>query len=226
MTAVAAAEDLDSLKKTIGTRLKAARRASGMNQPQVAAKVGQKNMTQVSLWETAERMPKLTDLIMMAKLYAVPLDFLVGLSNDPLADREENNQGFLANLVGAAIQRSHLSWLAATTESVAATIKNHGQDRADLLKAGQILRDIAKAYARLKELNPSFDDEIRGLSKLELELANLQALVRGAEERIDREVRQCEIIDREVKIASGEFDRKALADAQATAQQMMFDITN
>ena len=218
-------EDVDSLWKVIATRLCAARRVSGMKQPQVAAAVGQKNMTQVSLWESGERRPKLVDLIMMAKLYGVPMDFLCGLSNDPLADAPENNQGFLANMITKAIQHNHMSWVQATSQSVAATIKNHGQDRSDLVQAGKILSDVFKAYNRIKELNPEFEDEIRGASKFEAELARLYNLIMSAERRIDDERRQCEIIDREVGIASGEFERNAQRDAEATVNQMMLDIS-
>jgi len=225
MTATILQEDVDSLWKVIATRLCAARRVSGMKQPQVAAAVGQKNMTQVSLWESGERRPKLADLIMMAKLYGVPMDFLCGLSNDPLADAPENNQGFLANMITKAIQTNHMSWVQATSQSVAATIKNHGQDRSDLVQAGKILNDLFKAYNRIKELNPEFDDEVRGASKFESELARLYDLIRVAEHRIDEERRQCEIIDREVGIASGEFERNAQRDAAATVNQMMLDIS-
>lgn len=225
MTATILQEDVDSLWKIIATRLCAARRVSGMKQPQVAAAVGQKNMTQVSLWESGERRPKLADLIMMAKLYGVPMDFLCGLSNDPLADAPENNQGFLANMISKAIQHNHMSWVQATSQSVAATIRNHGQDRGDLVQAGRLLNDMSKAYARMKELNPGFDDDIRAASTFEAAMSRLYDLIRAAEHRIDDERRQCEIIDREVGIASGEFERNAQRDAESTVNQMMLDIS-
>lgn len=226
MTATNTLEDVSSLGKTIAVRLRAARRVSGMNQPQVAAAVGQKTMTQISLWETGERQPKLSDLVMMARLYGVPMDFLCGLSNDPLADAPENNQGFLANMITKAIHNQHMSWVQATSQSVAAQIKNHGQDRSDLVQASRLLSDVVKAYSRLKELNPDFEDQVRGASKLELELARLSDLIKGAERRIEDERRQCEIIEREVGIATGEFERNAARETEQTVNQMMLDITN
>lgn len=226
MTATGLQEDVDSFWKIVATRLRAARRVSGMNQPQVAARVGQKGMTQISLWETGERPPKLTDMVMMAKLYGVPMDFLCGLSNDPLADAPENNQGFLANMITKAIHNQHMSWVQATSQSVATQIKNHGQDRSDLVQASRLLSDVVKAYARLKELNPDFEDQVRGASKLELELARLSDLIKGAERRIEDERRQCEIIEREVGIATGEFERNAARETEQTVNQMMLDITN
>lgn len=226
MIAASTNEDLESLGKIIATRLCAARRVSGLKQHQVAEIVGQKNMTQVSLWESGDRLPKLTDLIMMAKTYGTPMDFLCGLSDDPLADGQENNQGFLTNMISSAIHKNHLSWVQSTAQSVAVAIKAHSLDRLDIQKAATILRDVSKAYARVKELNPTFEDEIRGASTLEVALQRLGQVVADASNRIDDQYRQCEIIEREMGIAGVEFDRKAHADTNVSVTQMMLDISN
>lgn len=217
-------EDLDSLGKIIATRLCAARRVSGLKQHQVAEIVGQKNMTQVSLWESGERMPKLTDLIVMARTYGVPMDFLCGLSDDPLADGQENNQGFLTNMISKAIHNNHLSWVQSTAQSVAVAIKSHSQDRIDLKTLGTMLRDVNKAYSRIKELNPSFDDDIRGAATLEAALARVGTLVSDANGRIEEQFRQCEIIERELDIADGEFQRRSQQETSVSVNQLMLDI--
>lgn len=224
MTASNLTESPESLSETIAKRLRAARRASGMKQPEVANLVGQKGMTQVSLWEAGKRLPKLEDLINMARIYGVPMDFLCGLSDDPLADREENNQGFLANLISSAIQKNHLSWLNATSQSVAIAIKSQSQDRHDLGKIASRLLEVLRAYERVKELNPGFDEDIRGASNLEDALGKLKDLVSTSTDRINREIRQCEIIEREMEIADSEFATRAKSESITTVAQMMLDI--
>jgi transcriptional regulator with XRE-family HTH domain len=217
-------EDVASLAKTVAVRLCAARRVSGLKQHQVAERVGQKNMTQVSLWESGDRLPKLTDVILMARTYGVPMDFLCGLSDDPLADQQENNQGFLTNMISSAIQKNHLSWVQSTAQSVAVAINAHSQDRQDLQKLGPMLRDARKAYARIKQLNPDYDDEIRGASTFEAALARLEDVVTESTARIDEQFRQCDIIEREMEIAGGEFQRRSERDTNVSVSQMMLDI--
>lgn len=210
--------------KVIATRLLSARRVSGLNQIQVAQQLGQKNMTQVSLWETGERLPKLTDLIRMSQIYSVPMDFICGLSDDPLADAQENRQGFLANLIGEAISKNHLSWLKATAESVAITIDGHSQDRADLQKIGNDLGLLRKAYARLKELNPEFEEDMRGGATFVKAIETFEETIAAAAGRLDRERRQCETIDQELSIASGAFERRVARDATVSVTQNLLDL--
>lgn len=198
----------DEVYRTIATRLKAARRHSGLKQPDVAAKVGQKGLTQISLWENGERQPKLIDLIRLARLYASPLDFLCGLSDDPIADSAENNQGFLVNTISASIHSHYAEFLAKMSHATAVAVESNGRDRIDLRTIGQEMKALKASYARMKELNPDFDDEIRGGSKVEASIAKIGAIIEGAFERIEREIRQCEAIEREIKIADAEFERE------------------
>lgn len=210
--------------KIIATRLLAARRVSGLNQLQVAQQIGQKNMTQVSLWESGDRLPKLMDLIRMSEIYKVPMDFICGLSDDPLADAQENRQGFLANLIGEAINKSHFSWLKATAESVAVTIDGHSHDRADLHKIGGKLTTLRKAFARLKELNPGFEEDMRGSASLTSAMEQLEEVIESAAARLDRERRQCQIIDEELQVANGDFERRASRESTVSVTQTLLDL--
>jgi transcriptional regulator with XRE-family HTH domain len=218
-------EDKDQRYRTIATRLAAARRASGMNQLQVAQKIGQKNMTQVSLWESGDRLPKLFDLIDMSQIYAVPLDFICGLSNDAIADAPENNQSFLANMVTQAIMNSHTSWLTTTAKSISTTINGRGQDRSDLREAGNALSDLRKAFNRFVELNPAFEEDMAGGASLTMRLNDLEKLLNAANTRIADELNQRELFDREISLADGQFSNRMYQDVQVSVNQQLLDLT-
>ena len=209
----------------IAKRLRAARRHSGLKQPEVAVAVKQKGLTQISLWESGERQPKLIDLIRLSRLYAVPLDFICGLSDDPIADATENNQGFLVNTISSSIHGHYTQFVAGMAQAVAIAVESNGRDRIDLKAIAQELKALKASYARMKELNPDFDDDVRGGSKVEQSIVNLSKIIEGASERIEREIRQCESVEREMRIAETEFERSQVSrSVSSSLAQMSLDI--
>lgn len=219
-------KDIGERYKTIATRLCAARRASGLNQIQVAQRIGQKNMTQVSLWESGDRLPKLMDLIHMAEIYNVPLDFICGLSDDAIADAPENNQAFLANMVTQAIAANHLSWVSSTAKSIAATINGRGQDRTDLVEAGKALTELRKAFDRFVELNPAFEEDMQGSATVVKRLHTLALVVNTANTRIHDEMNQRDQIDREISLADGQFNVRMVRDVGLSVNQQLLDLAS
>jgi len=218
-------EDNGQRYRIIATRLAAARRASGMNQIQVAQKIGQKNMTQVSLWESGDRLPKLFDLIKMSQIYAVPMDFICGLSNDAIADAPENNQAFLANIISQAIMNSHTSWLTTTAKSISTTLNGRGQDRTELREAGKALGELRKAFDRFVELNPVFEEDMAGGASLTKRLEHLEELLCAANSRIDEELNQRELFDREISLADNQFCNRMYQDVEVSVNQQLLDLT-
>lgn len=219
-------EDNGERYRIIATRLSAARRASGMNQIQVAQKIGQKNMTQVSLWESGDRLPKLFDLIKMSQIYAVPMDFICGLSDDAIADAPENNQSFLANLISQAIMTNQMSWLSATTKSIATTINGRGQDRIDLRETAKALGDLRKTFDRFVELNPAFEEDMAGSASVLNRLEKLETLVNAANSRIEDELNQRAMIDREISLADDQFTRRMTQDVGLSVNQQLLDLAS
>lgn len=219
-------EDNGERYRIIATRLSAARRASGMNQIQVAQRIGQKNMTQVSLWESGDRLPKLFDLIRMAQIYAVPMDFICGLSDDAIADAPENNQAFLANMISQAITTNHMSWLTTTAKSIATTINGRGQDRIDLRDAGKALGELRTALNRFIELNPAFEEDMAGSASVINRFEKLEKVVNSANTRIESELNQRDMIDREISLADGEFARRMGRDVNESVNQQLLDLAS
>lgn len=63
-------------RREIGERLRAARREAGLTQIQLGERVGRDHRT-IHRWEYAQRIPDLSDLLLLADALGVPLADLV-----------------------------------------------------------------------------------------------------------------------------------------------------
>ncbi|MFG2269156.1 helix-turn-helix transcriptional regulator [Streptomyces chartreusis] len=63
-------------RREIGERIRTHRRAAGLSQLQLGEHVGRDHKT-IHRWETAQRAPSLTDLLLVADALGVPLADLV-----------------------------------------------------------------------------------------------------------------------------------------------------
>ncbi|OCX15401.1 hypothetical protein BBI09_16670 [Stutzerimonas xanthomarina] len=175
------------LARTIGKRLKAARFAAKMSAHSVAGQLGYKNATQVSLAENGERVPPLPMLMGYANLYAVPLDYLCGRIDDPVADAAETNQGVIANVVSEAMREQFTRLVTSVAEQASVTIAGYNQDRRDLQAACSAGKQALTALARVRELSPEFDEDWRGTATLVRRLDEIAELTAKVTERFARE---------------------------------------
>jgi len=185
--------NIDTLARTIGGRLRAARIAAEMSASSVAEKLGYQGQTQVSLAEKGERIPPLPVLMRYAKLYVVPLDFLCGLIDDPIADATETNQGVIANVVADAIKEQFGALVRSVSEQASITIAGYNQDRRDLQATCTIAQQARSALERVRELNPEFDDDWRGTARLVMHLDGLLQIGEQAAQRLKHEKRMREL---------------------------------
>ncbi|MGE6994986.1 helix-turn-helix domain-containing protein [Pseudomonas sp. NPDC047961] len=205
-TTTATKIDTDTFARTIGKRLKAARLAAKMNARSVAERLGYQGQTQVSLAESGERVPPLPVLMAYAKLYVVPLDFLCGLIDDPIADAAETNQGVIANAVADAMREQFTRLVNSVSEQASVTIVGYNQDRRDLQVACSAGLQAYAALERVRELSPEFDEDWRGTAKLVSHLERLAATAATMSERLKRERRTRETVDNELSLS--EMDGK------------------
>lgn len=187
MTAVAPKSSAATLSKTIGQRLRVAHSCAGMQAKIAAERLGYSNATQISLAESGERIPPLPTLVEYAKLYVVPLDFLCGLIDDPIADSTETNQGVIANAVSAAIKDQFQNLAYSIAEQASVTIAGYNQDRRDLQSTCNIAQQAKAALDRVRELNPEFDEDWRGTARLVTHLESLMQVGTKAAQRLHRE---------------------------------------
>jgi len=200
-------EHARSLALTIGKRLRIARSCAGMQANIAAQRLGYTNATQISLAENGERIPPLHILLQYAKLYVVPLDFLCGLIDDPIADATETNQSVIANAVCDAIKEQFGTLVRSISEQASVTIAGYNQDRRDLQATCNIAQQAKAALERVRELNPEFDEDWRGSARLVRHLESLEQIGNQAAQRLDREKRLRELAA--CNISSGELTKAA-----------------
>lgn len=194
---------LESLKRTFSKRLRASRIAAGMSQSQAAMTLRHRGITQVSLAEDGTRLPPIHDIVKYADLYCVPVDFLLGRIDDPIAEADEHSNGLMVRAVAHAIGEAFEQFTRATAEHVSVALSEQRQDRKDLKALMELVQEQAAALERVKELNPQYED-LRGASKLESLVKYMTSIVAKAEERIRREQRQFEIIDKALRLEKAE----------------------
>lgn len=212
--------DTDSLARTIGVRLRAARLAAKMPATSVAERLGYQGQTQVSLAESGGRIPPLPILMAYADLYVVPLDFLCGRMDDPIADSAETNQGVIVNVLAEAMQEQFSRLVNSVAEQASVTIAGYNQDRRDLQMACSAVMRVRTALKRVRELSPEFDDDWRGTATLVRELENLATLAVSTHDRLARERRMRETVDQELSLSEmSDKARKGIVQLTLTAEQ-------
>lgn len=188
-------EGRDELARIVGPRLKAARRAAGVEMAEAASHLGHREITQVSLAESGQRLPPALDLLKYAKLYGVPTDYLYGLIDDPLAEACELGHGARVRMVGGAIAGLFQKFAGAVASHTAVSLSTVREEWADLNVVIEAGSQASHALARIRQLNPEFD-ELRGGAPLQAALDRIEAVSKRVEARTARRREEMARIDR------------------------------
>ncbi len=200
MAIVTDREGKAALTRIIGRRLASARKMARLRQENAASEIGHKNITQVSLAESGERLLPLNELVKLARLYAVPLDWLVGVIDDPLADPFETNPGVILHTVTSTMRQNFEAFTRAVAENTAIAVSGQRQDRLDLKDMSRMAREAKAQLKRLAELNPAFEEELKGLATLYSTIGKMVAMAERADCRIGEEERLVSEIDRNMRL--------------------------
>lgn len=188
------------LKKVVGRRLKASRRAAGVTEAKAAEAIGHKGLTQLSLAESGERLLPLHSLVTLCDLYCVPIDFVLGRIDDPIAEADEHNQGLITRMVSRSIHDCFERFANAVAEQAAVAINGHREDRLDLIMVFKAAQRAKEAFDRFKVLNPEFEEDCKGSAKVDTAIMELLHLSGRVEERVDQERRQLDVIEKAMKL--------------------------
>lgn len=194
MKAVTHESKPENLSKVIGRRLRAARHAAAIPANVASRSLGYQNATQISLAEKGERIPPLPTLIQYAKLYAVPLDFLCGLIDDPIADSRETNQGIITHVLADAIRGQFERLVKSLAEQASITIAGYNEDRRDLQVICNAAHQTGSALEQVRKLNGEFDEDWRGTAKLVKHIQTLAEHALKASSRLEHERRMRSIV--------------------------------
>lgn len=154
------------LTATIGRRLRVARKAAGKSMEEASEVIGQKGIAQISLWESGKRMITLEALVQLADFYGVAVDFLLGRLDDQDADPSELNSAMLAGSVTNTIRRTFDMFTGIMAQQCQAALMHRRFDREQLGTIVSLGTDLKKAVERFAELNPSFEEDMRGGARL------------------------------------------------------------
>jgi transcriptional regulator with XRE-family HTH domain len=162
-----------ALRMLIAERLKEARGFNGLTQVEAAKRMGYANSTQISIQEKGDRMPPLGTILHAAAVYGVPVDFLLGLSDEP-----ERDPRMAARIASLAATRSIVdSAVLAITDQVAGNLANSGLAQQVVDDAADMLAELVEAFAIMRRISGVEFDELRGGSRIERAVQRCQDML-------------------------------------------------
>jgi transcriptional regulator with XRE-family HTH domain len=162
-----------ALRMLIAQRMKEAREFNGLTQVAAAKQMGYENSTQLSLHESGGRMPTLVVVVHAAAVYGVPVDYLLGLTDEP-----ERDPRMAARIAAIAATRTIVdSAVTAITDHVAANLVTDGLAHQVIDEVDAALRELADAFAVVRRRASDEFDELIGGGRLERAIGQCQALM-------------------------------------------------
>ncbi len=177
--------DKQDLGVKIGERLKNSRLASEYLIKDAALKSGV-GATQISSFEQG-KLPPVAAVIALAKLYAVSVDYICCVSDDPIAEHSDLETGILAHCVGDSLSIAIQSIKHQLTQYVLRAIIGKRRDRVEIHEICEMAICVKEYQERVKQLNPDYEDDIRGAANLDNAINNLSKACQNTIKRIELE---------------------------------------
>jgi transcriptional regulator with XRE-family HTH domain len=143
---------------------------------------------QYKTFERGYAIPNLGLIVKMADTFSVQIDYLLGRLNDGLAEPEEARFGVQMHSFRKAFEAITKGYANAAAEHYISCNSTQAQVAEDAARLISRIAELQAAYGRMKELNPSFDDEVRGaprveaaINALDIEASGLQLCVEQVE---------------------------------------------
>lgn len=161
-----AGEDVCSqvdFQKLVGRRIVRARKACRLDGKVLAAKLGHRNGTQLSLWESGERMPPLSALLLLAAHLGVSAEYLCGCCPEEDPDRLEATRREAIRQAKATLDVA----VNAIATACTAVPKAAADAEAAWSRLGGLVGELLSAVAICRERNERlFDEELIGGARL------------------------------------------------------------
>lgn len=173
------------LMAIVGPRLRKARKLAGFSESAAGLALAHKGVTQISLFENGRRAPSLNNLRLLADLYCVTTDYLLGAHNDVTRAPEEGNQAVLVGVMAEAVGTQFQSMVNAMARQSAIMIEGFSADRDLLGKVATMVDDLGSAL-EITRRDPGFDDLRNGAKVLRL-MSELHVTMKEHCDRVKRE---------------------------------------
>lgn len=170
---IARVDENDALRKIVGRRLRLARELNGLTQEVAAARLEYVSSTQLSLAEKGERLPPLVKLVKASEVFAVSIDYLLGISDEPERDPQMAER--------QAALRHVSDVMDATSRTIVTAVLGHRAAAPSVVVTKNLAARAEQAIEALEQLRAAnlevFDGELRGAAKVLRTMDELQAAV-------------------------------------------------
>jgi len=177
--------------KAIGARMREARDLCNLSQSVAAKRLGYSNSSKLSKVENATdtNSVPLWLILRAAKVYDVSVDFLFGASDDwetgARMTQEREASAWLMDVWEKARQRD-----VETLKKLHDKLEAMGETVAFMLAAGE---EVDAALARFIELNPGFEEDMRGSARLASAINRVAAAAQSAKSKMARFRVECHL---------------------------------
>lgn len=172
-----AKDEEQALRDIVAKRLVKARRAAGLKDLEVARRLGHANLTMISLFENGHRSPSLKNLQILADLYQVTTDYLLGRTDNLGLAPEEGNQALITGVVNGVLTSYHEKYLNGLAAVTAIAIEGASMDRVLLGRVAEISIELSDSLAVIRKHHGSAFESLRGGGKLERLISELSVSV-------------------------------------------------
>lgn len=185
-------EEQRTLLAALAERLVRARNAAGLRQADVAMRMGHANLTMISLFESGSRAPSLKNLQVLAELYCVTTDYLLGRTDDLGLSPEDGNQALITGVLTQVLTTYNDRYLKGLAGVTAIAVEGASQDRVLLGRVADLAEELASALAVIHKHHGKAFDNMRGGSKMVRLIGELQVSVQA---RIKSKQREKALMD-------------------------------
>jgi transcriptional regulator with XRE-family HTH domain len=177
-------KDVPLETEKVRERMISARVMNGLTAVEAAKRLGYANSTQLSQIESGERkVPSDWQFLMrMSAVYSVSVDYLLGVSPHPERDPVAAESFAMLRGFEELIQQQAMSM----TTAFIRFGKEREAARADLQAVCGAAQAVTAALARIRELNPTFDEDLRGSAALLSAVERLEGTAIPIQQTIER----------------------------------------
>jgi transcriptional regulator with XRE-family HTH domain len=172
-----AKEEEQVLRDIVAKRLVRARRAASFKSDEVARRLGHANLTMISLFENGRRSPSLKNLQLLADLYSVTTDYLLGRTDDIGLAPEEGNQALITGVLKSVLTSYNDKYLSGLAAVTAVAVEGASMDRVLLGRVADISVELSGSLAVVRKHHGSAFESMRGGGKLERLIHELSSSV-------------------------------------------------
>lgn len=171
-----------AIRKVVAERFVSARELNGYSQIEASTRMGYKNSAQLCQWEKAQRMPPIDRMLVASIVYAVSLDYLYGLSDEPERDpRLAEQQAMVRNMEDLLHKNAEM-----VAQQLSAHVRTGGVNMKTVKTLTARASEAAQAVRNFYSLNQKKFDNLRGGASLLHHCAELEALVRETASMVAR----------------------------------------